>query len=247
PIGAGSFGEVYKARWHTTVVAVKRSHEKIRGKQIIDTIREEIDRWSKIHHPNVAEMIGACINTDKPFIVMRYYKNGNLAEYVLSHPELTILERHKWMYDIAAGLDAIHKVGMIHGDLKGDNILLDDLNTAVITDFGLSQLKKTGSSSSSAITNKKMTEAIRWIAPERYGRRFRLAPSYDIFAFGMTCYQILTGRVPFDEESNDQIVKEWIREGEVPDRPTNVPDYVWDLFERCIAKELSERVGMPEI
>ncbi|KAI8905451.1 kinase-like domain-containing protein, partial [Gorgonomyces haynaldii] len=239
----GSFGVVQKARWHTTVVAVKRAHEEVRGKQVIDTIRDEIEKWSRVRHPNVAEMLGACIQTDKPFLVTRYYRHGNLHSYINSHPKLPIIQRIKWFYDIASGLEHIHRVGIIHGDLKGDNVLLDDTYAAIITDFGLSQLKRTCSSNSShnETVAKKMTEAIRWIAPERYARKFKLAPSYDVFAFGMTCYEVLTGRVPYFDESNEQVVKEKIREGILPERPDNIEDPVWKMLTKCLIKEPENR------
>ncbi|KAI8903223.1 hypothetical protein EDD86DRAFT_215632 [Gorgonomyces haynaldii] len=83
---------------------------------------------------------------------------------------------------------------------------------------------------SSSCKNKTMTQAIRWIAPERYGRKFKMTPLYDVFAFGMTSYQALTSRVPFDEESNEEIVKEWIKQNEIPDRTDGIPDNVWELF-----------------
>ncbi|KAI8906914.1 kinase-like domain-containing protein, partial [Gorgonomyces haynaldii] len=208
PIGEGSFGIVFRARWHTTPVAIKQSHAKIVGRKVFEGVRDEIEKWSRLHHPNVVQMLGACLHTNQPFLVMNYYRNGSLFGFV-SRNQVSMKQRVKWMYDMAAGLDYIHKQSIIHGDLKADNVLVDHQYNALITDFGLSQMR---SFNSSSCKNKTMTQAIRWIAPERYGRKFKMTPLYDVFAFGMTSYQALTSRVPFDEESNEEIVKEWIKQ-----------------------------------
>ncbi|KAI8903105.1 kinase-like domain-containing protein [Gorgonomyces haynaldii] len=147
-IGTGSFGVVFKARWNTTIVAVKQCHEGLLGKQAFAAVKDEVEKWAKVSiHPNVVPMLGACIHTEKPFLVMPYYQHGNLANYLCVHPDVSVKQRVKWMYDLAAGLHHIHEQGIIHGDLKGDNVLVDHQYNALITDFGLSQIKRAGSSS----------------------------------------------------------------------------------------------------
>ncbi|KAI8903406.1 kinase-like domain-containing protein, partial [Gorgonomyces haynaldii] len=210
----------------------------------------EVEKWSKMKiHPNVVPMLGACIHTEKPFLVMPYYQHGNLASFLCIHTDVSVKQRVKWMFGLAAGLHFIHEHGIIHGDLKGDNVLLDNELHVRITDFGLSQIKRAGSSSTQQSVAKKMTEAVRWIAPERYSPKFRLDRPYDVFAYGMTCYQILTGLVPFHEENHRDIITKWIEKGATPDRTDDrpVPETVWLLFEACIKKEPAERPKLPEV
>ncbi|KAI8905476.1 hypothetical protein EDD86DRAFT_65885 [Gorgonomyces haynaldii] len=93
------------------------------------------------------------------------------------------------------------------------------------------------------------TQAVRWIVPEHYRFGFRLATPYDVFAFGMTIYQVLTGLVSLHNEEHRDIIKDWIKDGEVPDRPEDnrVPKSVWQLFEDCISKGPAKRPSLKEV
>lgn len=90
-------------------------------------------------------------------------------------------------------------------------------------------------------STRRQTGAIRYIAPERYKRNNRINEKTDVFAFAMTSYQILTGRIPFFEESDQDIVKDWIKDGERPGLPENAPTSLWQIIETCWSQNHEER------
>jgi serine/threonine protein kinase len=128
--------------------------------------------------------------------------------------------------DIARGISYLHGRNVIHGDLKGDNVLVDMNLQCVITDFGMSVVK------TASMGTQRKTQAIRWIAPERHSRGYTISKSLDVFAYAMTVYEIWSGWVPFQEEVDDMIVMQWIRDAERPLQGT-IPDPIWSFLQPC--------------
>ncbi|KAI9328198.1 kinase-like domain-containing protein [Zopfochytrium polystomum] len=253
-IGSGSFGEVYLARWGTSEVAVKKALDAVVvGRESRESIHKEVLAWSRLHpHPNVVTLFGACVDTDRPFLVMKYFPLGNLADRLAVDPDVGLDSRVKWMFEVCLGLIHIHEAGIFHGDLKADNVMLDDLNgsvTAKITDFGLSQFKRTGAASREKSKTQDLTGAVRWKAPESYQRQYKMTTSFDVYAFGMTAYQILTGKIPFYEEPNAWVVRDWIKDGELPTKPEHLEDSapLWEAIVSCLKLKPEQRATLRQV
>ncbi|KAI8921774.1 hypothetical protein BC831DRAFT_515021 [Entophlyctis helioformis] len=242
PLGKGSYGRIYKAVWNRREVAVKVMTE-AHGRQAAEAIEREANIWFPLHDPNVLKLWRVCLNADEPFIVMPLMQ-GDLVSFLRRYPDMDIDARITFMAGIASGMQYLHELPnpIIHGDLKANNVLVDDRCQAQITDFGLSFIKSLSKSNT-----KSHTSATRWIAPEKYKRGYKPAPSADVFAFAMTCYEIITGRPPFVEEVHDNIVERWIIDGERPDRPEGVPDSLWTLITRCWDHEPTARPTFRQI
>jgi hypothetical protein len=172
---------------------------------------------------------------------MPLYENGALYSYIVRHPELAMLTRVKFCHDVSAGMVHLHSRGVIHGDLKGDNVLIDGQLNCAISDFGLAHLKGV-----SSFYSKRPGHATRWIAPERYKGGYVLDSSFDLFSFAMTCYQILTGELPFQKEP-DEIVKDWYKDGERPEWPTHVPNHIQAIISACWAHDPKSRPSMEAV
>ncbi|KAJ3317157.1 hypothetical protein HDV06_001962 [Boothiomyces sp. JEL0866] len=248
PIAVGSHGKVYKVEYEGKVCALKQALEEIKGQSAADMIEKEFQLWYDLKpHPNVVPLLGACLNTDKPFLLMPFYQYGDVYSYISKNPALSIKDRVGFILDIAYGMNHLHFFKIVHGDIKGDNVMISQTDgkfVCAITDFGLSYLKQSTGSSS----NQKRTGAIRWIAPERYKRGSKVTgESLDVFAFAMTAYQILSGRIPFSEQQDDEVVKEWIKDGERPGKPSTVPDNIWNIITDCWAHNPSERPSFAQI
>ncbi|KAJ3371222.1 hypothetical protein HDU91_005493 [Kappamyces sp. JEL0680] len=241
-IGFGSFGEVYEGEWEGRKVAIKKSVKQLYSETLVKEIEAEADKWYMLRHPNILPLWGVCINTDYPFLVMPLMRNGSVLDYLYRNPGLAIGTRLLLMRDIAFALKYLHTTGLVHGDLKvlplalmqADNVLIDDDGNALVTDFGLSKFKHSTST-------MRKTGAVRWIAPELYKRSAVQGEMSDMFAYAMTCYQILTGRVPFFEQHDDDIVKDWIKDGEEPTRTDDIPDLVWTMLTTCWTQKPYER------
>jgi serine/threonine protein kinase len=158
--------------------------------------------------------------------MMPYYAHGTVVRYLKQHPETSTTQRICFSQDIARGISYLHGRNVIHGDLKGDNVLVDMNLQCVITDFGMSVVK------TASMSTQRKTQAIRWIAPERHSRGYTISKPLDVFAYAMTVYEIFSGLVPFQEEVDDMIVMQWIRDGERPDQGS-IPDSIWSFLQPC--------------
>ena len=119
PIGRGSYGEVYRGKWEGYDVAIKQSLTEVVGNDSVLEIERELNNWFPIRHPNVACLWGGFLNTDKPYLVMKFYKHGSASDFLLRHKPCTSV-RVQFILDIAQGMNHLHSQhSLIHGDLKG--------------------------------------------------------------------------------------------------------------------------------
>ncbi|RLN31821.1 hypothetical protein BBJ28_00024857, partial [Nothophytophthora sp. Chile5] len=150
-IGEGGFGRVFRGRWLETDVVVKE----MIAKQDEDgqLFREEARIWYPLNHPHIVNLFGAC-DVLPPFFVCDFAGNGQLDRFLLEDSNKNQL----WglLYEVGLGLQYLHRRGVIHGDMKCNNILVTVDGKAKLTDFGLSS---TGE-------RTLQTGAVRWMAPE---------------------------------------------------------------------------------
>nr|KAJ3418032.1 hypothetical protein HK105_000453 [Polyrhizophydium stewartii] len=235
-IGEGGFGKIYRGRWDDKPVAVKVI-DAAKGAEAIESIEKEATVWYPLRDANVLQLYRVCLNVDKPFILMPLMVE-DVSDHLMKHADAPIEVRTGFLLGIARGMKYLHErpKPIIHGDLKANNVLIGPDGEVRITDFGLAFIK----TSSSANTARR-TGAVRWIAPEKYQRGYTPTTASDVFAFAMTAFQILTGKVPFAEEMADDVVKDWIKDGERPTRPRGVPDVLWQIVEDCWAHDPEAR------
>lgn len=136
PFAQGGFGDVYEGKWHGSDVIVKMV--KIHTADDKKMFLREADVWHKARHRNVVPFYGACPIGNPHFFVCEKAPGGNLSKYLSDRPELKRSVVWQKLLGAAAGLQFLHSKGIVHGDLKGNNILVDGDGTARITDFGLS-------------------------------------------------------------------------------------------------------------
>ncbi|KAG8844789.1 hypothetical protein FRB96_002817 [Tulasnella sp. 330] len=193
-IGHGGFSTVKRGKWGRLTVAVKEIAQTTDPKVLL----KEIEAWSRLRHDHVLPFYGASVVASPPFIVSRYMANGNVLSYLSLNPNAN---RVKLIHEIALGMLYIHNKGVIHGDLKGLNILIDDSTKACIADFGLSKIKQNSSQwtvaqvtqSGSAVSTANGT--LRFMSPEAL--RGVMNKATDVYAYAMTLYEIFTGTTPF--------------------------------------------------
>lgn len=135
------------------------------------------------------------------------------------------------MENITDGMTYLHHHDIMHGDLKGVNVLITDDDRAVISDFGMAQLV------SASRARAPFSGTVRWSAPERFQGQ-PLTHQIDVYAFAMTCYEIISGNVPYGEIANESVVVEHVLAGQRPSRPATFTrnewnDKVWLLITEC--------------
>jgi len=200
PIGRGAFAEVWKGHHHERpgrVVAVKiATHAEFRRQ----LARE--GRLPDLDHPNVVAILDADTRFgDPPYIVMPFCPGGSLVDLIRKHPGGLPEDRvEQILRDVLSGLAAAHERGIVHGDVKPSNILLDGNGRALLTDFGLSHLTEAMAADASiqqSISLERgrdvLAGTLAYMAPEvRDGAP--PTPASDVYCVGVVLFEMLTAR-----------------------------------------------------
>ncbi|KXN93313.1 Mitogen-activated protein kinase kinase kinase 2 [Leucoagaricus sp. SymC.cos] len=191
--------------------------------------------WSHLVHPNVLPFYGIVQSDGMGSfgLVSPWMQNGNLSAYLNEFPKTP---RLPLVHDVLAGLNYLHDHEVVHGDLKGVNVLIDIDGMARLADFGLSTLIDPLGTVSTA---QGPRGTIRWMAPEVLeGKVVRPCPSSDIYSVASVMYEILTGRIPFSNLPRPESVMWKVMQGVKPDKPDKskapeLSDDVWKVMLKC--------------
>ncbi|KZV66764.1 kinase-like protein [Peniophora sp. CONT] len=215
-IGVGFFSDVYKGQCRERTVAIKVLTSTTPRKLFV----HEVNIWIQLQHPHVIKLLGASSTTSDPpwFLVSPYYVNGNLVQYLKGLDPGSSPNLLRMMHEVAEGMLYLHDNGILHGDLKASNILVDDHLQCIISDFGQSEIKSEVYRLSALPIS---CGTLRWQSPElMLGIITRLTPEVDMYAFGVLCAEILNrGALPwplFDDNAVRNIVCEQDRRPNLP-------------------------------
>ncbi|KAA3467298.1 putative LRR receptor-like serine/threonine-protein kinase isoform X2 [Gossypium australe] len=223
-LGEGGFGPVYKGRLDDgRAIAVKQlSAVSRQGKSQFVT---EIATISAVQHRNLVKLYGCCIEAEQRLLVYEYLENKSLDQILFGKSlDLNWSTRYDICLGVARGLAYLHeesRVRIVHRDVKSSNILLDSDLTPKISDFGLAKLyddKKTHIST-------RVAGTIGYLAPE-YAMRGHLTEKTDVFAFGVVCLEIVSGRPNADSglEEQQMYLLEWAWHLHEADREVELVD-----------------------
>lgn len=240
-IGAGGMGVVYKARDEhlDRFVAIKiLPHEALEDESRRKRFRQEALALSKLNHPNIATVFDFDSQDGKDFLVMEYVP-GEPLEAKLKKGHLTEKETAILGAELADGLAAAHKHGVIHRDLKPANLRLTLEGRLKILDFGLAKIvhpMETGQSAASTFTGA-MLGTLPYMAPEQWHGE-RIDHRADIWAAGTVLYELATGRRAFDEPSGSQLAAAILTRAPTP--PSVINGSLSPGFESIILKCLEK-------
>ncbi|KAJ6534224.1 kinase-like domain-containing protein [Mycena capillaripes] len=245
----GGYGDIFKAMYRGKPVALKhmRIFQDTNQRDIRRRFYREALIWQRLSHSytNIVPLIGIDTESFPPSLclVSPWMKNGTVNKY-LSRMGETNRQRiaNHLIQEIAQGLAVIHEERVVHGDLRGDNILVDDLGKACLTDFGLTVL-----SDASTSQTRNGSGTTRWMAPEILQNLPR-TPASDIYAFACVCFELFTGYPPFFELRETALIVPVIQ-GVRPHRPAGniIPDPVWDIMQECWSHNVVDRPNISEI
>ncbi len=226
-LGRGGFGEVY--------FAVSDAGREVALKKVdfMDSDRGD-SLVLNINHQNLVLLydIKHVEEHDESWIIMEYMSGNSLRDVLTKNPEgLSIDEAAAWFFSIASGVHRLHDNGYVHRDLKPGNVFFGEGHVKV-GDYGLSKLI----SHSQQHNNTRTIGTCRYMAPEigrgNYGRQI------DIYALGIILYELLTGDIPFDGESDAEILTKHLTQ-----RPnlSNIPETFRSAIERALEKDPEKR------
>ncbi|KAJ7041217.1 kinase-like domain-containing protein [Mycena alexandri] len=258
PTFAGGFGDIYRASFGGSMVALKRIRMFHAGSDSTRTrlqfCREALV-WQTLHHKYILPLIGIDRETfpSSFCMVSPWMKNGTVLKYLSEHGRADV---EKLLLQIAEGLGYLHSMKIVHGDLRGTNILVSDDWNVCLADFGLTGvIEDTALSATNGALTSSTNHAgsLRWFAPELmaptfFGReRFVRTPSSDVYAFACVCLELHTGAPPFSEITPDVAAMLRVVAGERPARPEVMSDELWGLVTAAWAQKFQDRPGVDDV
>ncbi|EGZ26679.1 hypothetical protein PHYSODRAFT_477362 [Phytophthora sojae] len=233
-IASGAFGAVYEATWLGTEVVVKQVFTDQSDTKSRAQFRRELDLWFGLNHANLIKLYGAC-HEGRPFFVCERAAYGTLASFVKGKHRKEI-----WfcLWDAAKGLQHLHDHGIVHGDLKGNNILVCDEYRVKLADFGLS------SNSNRYVLGYDEggnLGAIRWKAPECLAGS-RPTASSDMYSFGMCIIEAMTGQFPWGTIPDNVVKRNVLDKKTIPPRPRIFSESEWEMVERMCHSDPQRRI-----
>ncbi|KAG5635074.1 hypothetical protein H0H81_012507 [Sphagnurus paluster] len=245
PVNSGGFGDIYKGIYNGQHVCLKtiRLYQNSPPK-LPKLIAGEAMLWSQLSHANLVPFYGLSKPDRHLMFVSAWADNGTVLEFLGKHPDAN---RILLCLDVTNGLDYLHKNDIVHGDLKGVNILVDAAHRAYLADFGLAAVDDPEIlhwATQSAAASKGGT--LRWQGPELFDANVRNTKSSDVYAWACVCYEIFSEKVPFFEHADNVVIKFLATGANV--QPTRPPEYipawkarglsdeVWALMKDCWAK-----------
>jgi eukaryotic-like serine/threonine-protein kinase len=239
-LGEGGMGVVYKAEDTKLkrTVALKflpkglEAHEPERARFL-----QEAQAASALNHPNICSIHTIEEYDGQQFIDMELVDGKNLSG-LLKEKELSLKDMLNIAIQICEGLNSAHKKGVVHRDIKPDNIMLTDDGIVKIMDFGLAKLKGT-----SKLTKTQSTlGTLAYMSPEQ-ARGEEVDQRSDIFSFGVVLYEMVTGRRPFKGEHEAAMMYSLMNENPEPlaRYKTDVPTELQHIIDKSLAKERGER------
>ena len=243
-IGEGGMGVVYKARQTSIdrMVAIKMlSSHLAQDKTWVQRFYNEGKACSRLHHPNTIRMFDFGQTTDgQLFMAMEFLDGHSLRQVISSQAPLNPLRVLKVLVQCCASLSEAHNLGIIHRDIKADNVFLIDLpgsrDHVKLLDFGVAKLMQ---AEDFATQVGVVFGTPQYMSPEQ-GRGEPLSPRSDLYGVGILAYEMLTGGVPFSDP-NPMTVIQMHLQSRVPALPERVPQAVRELIMHALEKDPNRR------
>jgi len=244
-ISSGSFGEVARARWRGSEVAVKvlKTPSTQVGTKVLNLFLKEVSILSKLRHPSIVLFMGASISP-RLCIIMECLPKGSL--YYLLHVQkekLAFKEVIRIAKEISEGLNYLHLCSpkIIHRDIKSSNILVNEAKSIKIADFGIS--KETTTGSDGTMTGFMGTSS--YMSPEMI-QGTRYSEKVDVYSFGILLWELYTHKIPFKAMHPLQVAHK-VLQGLRPTIPDKCPPELVKLLESCWHAEPAARPNFKDI
>jgi hypothetical protein len=246
-VGTGGMSSVYRARDNVLErqVALKILHDHFSADpEYVERFRREARAIARLNHPNIVTVIDRGELGRHQFIVFEHVAGENLKDIIRRRGPLPVDEAVGLTAQVARGLAFAHEHGVVHRDVKPQNVLIDENGTAKVTDFGIARSIDRGEGLTETGT---VLGTSGYIAPEQASGR-RVDSRSDQYSLGVVLYELLTGDPPYSGDNVMAVAMKHLREPvpRVRDRRRDVPASVDAIVARAMAKRPEERFPSTE-
>jgi serine/threonine-protein kinase len=246
-LGRGGMGIVFLARdiaLHRLVAIKVLRQEFAASDEHRERFRREARMTARLSHANIVPVHTFGQVDDFVYIVMKYVHGESLRERLRAQQRLGTEEARRILHDLALALDSAHREGVVHRDLKAENILLErGTGRPMLTDFGVALLRSLDPVRADA---SRAFGTPHYMSPEQAAGELDIDGRSDLYSLGVLGFYMLTGRLPFDAPNFEALAAKHIGE-EHPPLATLAPDAVYEhqllvtAIERCLAKDRDDR------
>jgi len=239
-IGRGAMGQVWRGRdrdGHRLAFKLLRP-ELAEDPKVVQRFVQERSILTSITHPNVVSMRDLVVEGDTLAIVMDLVEGGDLREMLSGPRTLPPARVAELGAGIAAGLAAVHAAGVIHRDVKPENVLVDAVSNPGrprLTDFGIAKYVQTGGTGG---RGTMLVGTPQYVAPELIDGK-EPTPATDLYGLGIMLYELVCGVTPFAGGSTLTVLRNHAER--LPGRPAGVPDSLWDVISWLLGKHPASR------
>ncbi|CAL1716289.1 unnamed protein product [Somion occarium] len=264
PVTGGSFSDIYIGDMDGSKVALKvlriyQTTDSAMKQKIKKKFNNEALIWATCQHRFVLPFLGIDSKNFKHAMcmVLPWMEHGRISD------NLTLLRSHKhplgsrgqvniWLSQIAEGLAYLHAVGIIHGDLRAANVLLDEDYNVKLSDFGLAIIANDTGTQATTVDRTPNWLAPELLLPDKFGSSSsRPTLAGDVYAFGCVAIELYTGKPPFAGLSQFAVISK-IMEGVPIPEPTfyneeEMPSHLWSIVKRCLVQNYKKRPTSAEV
>ena len=240
-IGSGGMSDVYRARCHklNRLVAIKVLKEEFsQDASFVEKFKMEAQAAARLSHPNIVNVYDVVDEGDLHYIVMELVEGITLKSYIAKKGMLGTREAIGIALQMAQGIEAAHESGIVHRDIKPQNIIISMDGKVKVTDFGIARAASSQTMSATAVGS------VHYISPEQ-ARGGYCDTRSDIYSFGVTLYEMMTGKVPFEGDNTVTVALAHLEEP--MERPSavnpSVPVSLEKIILKCTQKKPEYRYG----
>ncbi|HKY04607.1 MAG TPA: protein kinase, partial [Blastocatellia bacterium] len=239
-IGEGGMGSVFKGidMMLEREVAIKMLRPELSSQpHVVERFRTEAVTLAKLNHPNIATLYSFLRQGDDFFMVMEFVRGETLDSVIRKQGAMSIERAIAMFCQALEGIEHAHRLGIIHRDIKPANMMLTDTGTIKVMDFGIARVLGT-----SRLTRQgSIVGTVEYMSPEQVRGEETDARS-DIYSLGILLYEMLTGRVPFQSDSEFALMKAQIEDAPTP--PRSFAMHIPVVIEQAIMRSLAKKAEM---
>ncbi len=239
PVGAGGMSDVYKAKDHVLnrEVAIKvLKKEFTEDMSFVTKFRREAQSAAVLEHPNIVNIYDVGSEDGLYFIIMEYIEGITLKSYIERKERLNYKEVLSIAIQVGRGIQAAHEKGIIHRDIKPQNVIISKEGKVKVTDFGIAKAV------SSNTINAEVMGSVHYTSPEQ-ARNGMVNCQTDIYSLGIVMYEMITGHVPYDGDTTVAIAIQHLQSDIIPPSQyvEDIPISVEKIILKCTMKSTDKR------